>query len=193
MYYRRQPETPLPSDRTFIVNLADGTSLRINATAQMVTLYHHRKLHQEPIWRAIFFLADNPALAALYTPRLGWDIVGLISLMRSEVMKMMRLDLRDPELREEAGLSTVSIPSHNRSKQEKRPMGQALEMIADFVAAHPQCTRLEIARGIGRAKSPHLLVQIEWLVQQKVIVREQFLRANGFQEYRYTIVDDNEN
>lgn len=189
MYNRRQPETPLPHDRTFIVNLADGTSLRISATSQMVTLYHHRKLHEEPIYRAMFFIADNPQLGALYSQRLGWDIVGLISLMRSEIAKMATLNLRDNTIREEAGLETVSIPSHNRSKQEKRPMGQALELIADYIASNPGCTRLQIARGIDRAKSPYLLTQIEWLVSQKVILREQFLRANGMREYRYYIAD----
>ena len=188
-YYRRQPDEPLPHDRTFIVNLADGTSLRINATSQMVTLYHHRKLHEEPIYRAVFFIADNPQLGALYSGRMGWDIVGLISLIRSEIAKMATLNLRDNTIREEAGLETVSIPSHNRSKQEKRPMGQALELIADYIASNPGCTRLQIARGIDRAKSPYLLTQIEWLVSQKVIFREQFLRANGMREYRYYIAD----
>lgn len=134
-------------------------------------------------------IADNPGLAALYTPRLGWDIVGLISLMRSEIVKMLKLDLRDPEVRSEAGLETVSIPSHNRSKQQKRPMGQALELIADYVAAHPGCLRSDIARGLDRAKSPHLVVQIELLVQQQVIVREHVLRANGAVEYRYQTAD----
>lgn len=189
MYHRRQPETPLPSDRTFIVNLSDGTSLRIWCSSQLVTVYHHARLHEEPLWRATFYIADNPDLGALYTPRLGWDIVGLISLMRSEIEKMATLNLRDNEVRTEAGLDTVSIPSHNRSKQEKRPMGQALELIVDYIESNPNCTRLQIAGGIGRAKSPYLLTQIEWLVSQKVIVREQVLRANGMREYRYKLAE----
>lgn len=134
-------------------------------------------------------IAENPALATLYSNRMGWDIVGLISLMRSEIAQMAQLNLRDPELRQELGFGTVSAPFHDRSKQQKRPMGEALELIADYVAAHPQCTRLDIARGLSRAKSPHLIVQIEWLVQQKVILREQTVRANAAVEYRYKIAD----
>jgi hypothetical protein len=189
MFYRRQPNVPLPHDRTFIVNLDDGTSLRVWASSQLVTIHHHRRLHQEPLWRATFLLADNPGLAALYTPRMGWDLIGLISLMRSEIEHMAQLNLRDPALRAEAGLDTVSIPSHDRSKQEKRTLGQALELIADYVAAHPGCNRLDVARDLHRAKSPHLLAQIEWLVSQKVILREQIIRANGMLEFRYYIAD----
>lgn len=102
---------------------------------------------------------------------------------------MALLNLRDPELRAEAGLDTVSTLFHDRSIQQKRPMGQALELIADYVAANPGCLRSDIARGIDRAKSPHLVVQIEFLVQQKVIMREHFIRANGAVEYRYRIME----
>lgn len=189
MYYRRQPDAPLPHNRTFIVNLADGTSLRIWASSQMVTVNQHRKLHEEPIWTAVFMIDENPDMAGLYSERLGWDLVGLISLMRSEIENMAQLNLRDSALREEAGLKTVAKPSHNRSVQEKRTMGEALELIADFVAANPDCLRSDIARGLHRAKSPHLIVQIEWLVTQKVILREHTIRANGAVEYRYKIAD----
>lgn len=134
-------------------------------------------------------IEDNPDLAGLYSQRLGWDIVGLISLMRSEIENMAQLNLRDSALREEAGLKTVATPSHNRVVQEKRPMGEALELIADFVAGNPNCLRSDIARGMHRAKSPHLVVQIEWLVKQKVILREHTIRANGVIEYRYKIAD----
>lgn len=189
MNYYRQPDAPLPHDRTFIVKLDDGTSLRIWASSQMVTVNQHRKLHEEPIWRATFMIADNPELATLYTPQLGWDIVGLISLMRSEIAQMAQLNLRDIDVKRELGISTVSLPSHDRSKQEKRPMGETLELITDYVAAHSGCTRLQIAQGLSRKKSPHLLAQIEWLVSQKVILREQTVRSNGVVEYRYKITD----
>lgn len=190
MYNRRQqPPAPPPNDRTFIVNLADGKSLRIWASSQMVTVYLHRRLAEEPIYRATFMIAENPALATLYSNRMGWDIVGLISLMRSEIAQMAQLNLRDPEVRAELGIDTVSVPYQNTERQEKRSMGQALELIAEYVAAHPACTRLDIARDLHRAKSPHLLTQIEWLVAQKVILREQILRANGMREYRYSIAD----
>lgn len=188
MFYHRRPDAPLPHDRTFIVNLSDGTSLRVWASSQLVTIYHHAKLHEEPIWRASFLLSDNPGLAALYTPRMGWDLIGLISLMRSEIERMAQLNLREIDVKKELGIGTVSTPFHDRSIQEKRPMGQTLELIADYVAANPGCLRSDIARGIDRAKSPHLVVQIEFLVQQKVIMREHFIRANGAVEYRYTII-----
>lgn len=145
------------------------------------------------MWTAIYLLSENPALQALYHPRFGWDFVKLIGLMRSEVEEMLTLDLRDPDVRKEAGLDTVSIPSRNRSLQHKRPKGQALELIADFVTAHPGCTRSDIARGLDRAKSPHLIVQIELLVQAQVIVREHVIRATGAVEYRYRIAEDNGN
>lgn len=134
-------------------------------------------------------IEDNPELEGLYSERLGWDIVGLISLMRSEIESMAQLNLRDSALREEAGLKTVSKPSHDRSVQEKRPIGETLELIADFVEANPGCLRSDIARGLHRAKSPHLVVQIEWLVKQQVIMREHTIRANGAVEYRYRIMD----
>lgn len=188
MYYR-QSETPLPHDRSFIVNLADGTSLRINATSQLVTIYHHRKLHQEPIYRAVFFIADNPALAALYTPRLGWDIIGLISLMRSEIAKMATLNLRDPEVRAELGTDTVSVLYQNPEKQEKRPMGQALEMITAFVNEHPGSTRRQIARGIDRAKQPNVIVQVEWLVSRGYLARSHGTSVQGRLEFRYTLIE----
>lgn len=188
MYYRRQPDEPLPHDRTFIVNLADGTSLRINATSQLVTIYHHRKLHQEPIYRAMFFIADNPALAALYTPRMGWDIVGLISLMRSEIEHMAALNLRNVNLKQELGIDTVSIPFQHQKKQEKRPMGQTLTLITEYVGNNPGSTRLQIARGIGRAKSPGVIVQVEWLVHQGHLARSHAVSAQGRLEYHYTLI-----
>ena len=188
-YQRPQPPTPPPNDRTFIVNLADGTSLRINATSQMVTLYQHRKLHEEPIYRAIFFIVDNPALGALYSQRFGWDIVGLISLMRSEIAEMTALNLRGVNLKKELGIDTVSIPSQNSEKQEKRPMGQALQMITAFVDEHPGCTRLQIARGIDRANQPNVIVQIEWLVARGFLARSHGTSAQGRLEFRYTLIE----
>lgn len=161
-----------------------------------MTLYHHRKLHEEPSYRAVFFVADNPTLAALYSGRLGWDIVGLISLMRGEIQNMTALNLRDVDLKKELGIDTVSIPSqHHKSKQHKRPMGQALEMITAFIADHPHCTRLEIARAIGRAKQPNVIVQIEWLVARGFLARSHGTSAQGRLEFRYTLIEryvDNE-
>lgn len=184
-FYRRAQPAPLPNGHTFHVRLEDGSSLKVWTSSKALTVSHHRRVGSEPEWTAFFLLDEYPQLAQLYHPVLGWDIVRLIGLFRSEIQDMAQLNLRDPELRKEAGLETVSIPSHNRSKQEKRSLGQALELIAAYVDEHPGCTRLEIARGLGRAKSPHILAQIEWLVAQKVILRDQVIRANGVIEYRY--------
>jgi hypothetical protein len=189
MFYHRRPDAPLPHDRTFIVNLDDGTSLRVWASSQLVTIHHHRRLHQEPLWRATFLLADNPGLAALYTPRMGWDLVGLISLMRSEIEHMAQLNLREIDVRKELGIDTVTIPYQHREKQEKRPMGQALEMITAFVGEHPGCTRLQIASGIDRAKQPNVIVQIEWLVGRGYLARSHGTSAQGRLEFRYTLIE----
>lgn len=185
MNYRRQPETPLPHDRSFTVNLADGTSLRINATSQMVTVYQHRKLHEEPMWRAIFFIADNPALGALYSQRLGWDIVGLISLMRSEIVALTQVKLNRGELRQFLGTDTVSAPSQHGEKQDRRSNRAGLELILDFVRDNPNSTRLQIAGGIHRAKTPRVIAQIEYLVQLECLARLHATGTNKALEFQY--------
>jgi len=134
-------------------------------------------------------IADNPALATLYTPRMGWDIVGLISLMRSEIAQMAHLNLRDPAVRAELGIGTVSVPFQHPEKQEKRPMGQALALITAFIGEHPGCTRLQIARGIDRAKQPNVIVQIEWLVSRGYLARSHGTSAQGRLEFRYTLIE----
>lgn len=72
-------------------------------------------------------------------------------------------------------------------------MEQAMQLIHDFVLGHPNCTRLEIARAIGRAKTPYLLSQIEWMVLHGTLARTTNVRPNGVIEYRYIVVDDNDN
>ena len=65
-----------------------------------------------------------------------------------------------------------------------------MAMIREFVLEHPFCTRLEIARAIGRSKSPYLLAQIEWLVMNGTLARSIQIRPNGAIEYRYIVIDD---
>lgn len=101
------------------------------------------------------------------------------------------LDLRDETLREELGLRTVSTPSQKPARQEKRPMGESMAMIRDHVLNHPFCTRLEISRALGRAKSPYILGQIEMMVRNGTLARSIQIRPNGAIEYRYIVVDDN--
>jgi len=190
MFYRRQPDAPLPHDRTFIVNLDDGSSLRVWASSQLVTIHHHRRLHQEPLWRATFLLADNPGLAALYTPRMGWDLVGLISLMRSEIDMNRTPDLRGEQLRRLLGTDTVSVPSQNGKKQDRRSNGAGLKAILDFVLEHPHCTRLQIADGINRAKNPRVIAQIEYLVQLECLARLDGVSVQRAPEFRYIFLAD---
>jgi len=185
MFYHRQPDTPLPHDRTFIVNLSDGTSLRVWASSQLVTIYHHAKLHQEPLWRASFLLSENPDLAALYSPRLGWDLVGLISLMRSEIDVIKQRNFKGDELRRLLGTDTVSVPSQNGKKQDRRSNGAGLKAILDFVLDHPHCTRLQIADGIHRAKTPRVIAQIEYLVQLECLARLDAVSVQNAPEFHY--------
>lgn len=177
-----------------MVHLEDDTTLRIWTSSKAVEVTHLRRISDEtPIWKAYFLTAENPSLARLYHSRTGWDIVGLIGLMRGEITKMMTLDLRDPALRAELGLSTVSIPSQERKRQEKRSAEQAMQLILEFVRDNPNCTRLEIARAIGRAKTPYLLLQIEQMVQAGALARTHIIRPNGVIEWRYFFAGDNEN
>lgn len=102
------------------------------------------------------------------------------------------LDLRDEGLRAELGLRTVLGASQKSKRQEKRSAEQALKLIQEFVVDHPSCTRLEISRGINRAKSPHVRAQIEWLVYNGVLARTQIIRPEGTIEYRYVYVGESE-
>lgn len=100
------------------------------------------------------------------------------------------LDLRDPAIRAEYGLRTVSIPSQNKKRQEKRPAEQALQMIRDYVLDNPSCTRLDISRHLGRSKNGYVIGQIEWLVRTGQLARTEFTRPNGALEFRYVFIGD---
>lgn len=100
------------------------------------------------------------------------------------------LDLRNEALRAELGLRTVPGVSQKPPRQEKRSAEQALQLIQQFVIDHPNCTRLEISRGINRAKSPHIRAQIEWLVYKGVLARMEIIRPEGTKEFRYVYVGD---
>lgn len=139
-----------------------------------------------------FMVSDNPELAQILHPVDGWDYIGLLSFLWRKIDILRTLDLRDEAVRAEFGLRTVSIPSQKRARQEKRPAEQAMQMIRQHVLDNPNCTRLEIARAIGRAKTPYLLTQIEWLVMHGTLGRSTNIRPNGVIEYRYIVVDDND-
>ena len=104
---------------------------------------------------------------------------------------MATFDLRDGEARAWLDdFKTVSIPSLHQKRQQKRPIEQTLALIREFVMQEPWCTRLDIARFLGRSKSPYLVAQIEWLVNNGTLGRSQNIRPNGFIEFRYIVVDD---
>lgn len=189
MYRRQQPE-PLPFQRNFRVRLPHG-HLLIATTKLLVTVHHFPTPRAEPDFTIRFLVADNPELLPLLHPVDGWDLLGLVRFLWRKIDILKALDLRDEAVRAELGLRTVSTPSQNKIRQEKRPAEQALKMICDFVYEHPSCTRLEIARAIGRAKTPYLLSQIEWLVQCGQLARSQTIRANGVVEFHYVYVGDN--
>lgn len=94
---------------------------------------------------------------------------------------MATLDLRDPDVRESAGLliETVSIPSqrgnspaHGRSRAET--MGLIMEALQDG----PK-TRTQIARQLGRRKTPWLIGLCEELVSVGLICRGYSVTHNG--------------
>lgn len=188
MYKRPEPE-PLPFQRNLKVRLPKG-HLLISATAKLVTVHHFKSPRAEPDYTMRFMVVENPELAHLMHPVEGWDFIGLVRFLWSKIDMLRTLDLRDESLRAEVGLRTVSIPSQSKKRQEKRPMEQAMEMICAFVRDNPNCTRLEIARAIGRAKTPYLLTQIELLVQAGTLARTHIIRPNGVIEYRYFYAGD---
>ncbi|MBI1278200.1 MAG: hypothetical protein GC179_08740 [Anaerolineaceae bacterium] len=105
---------------------------------------------------------------------------------------MRTLDLRDEAIRSEYGLRTVSTPSQKPARQEKRSFQEGIVMICQFVMEHPNCTRLEISRHLGRSKNPYILTQIEWCVDKGQLARTTNVRPNGALEYRYVWVGDND-
>ncbi len=189
MYRRQQPE-PLPFQRNLKVRLPQG-HLLISTTRLMVAVHHFPSPRAEPDYTIHFSVLENEEMLSLFHPVDGWDVVGLLRFLWSKIDMLKHIDLRDEELRRAYGLSTVSIPSQKRLRQEKRPAEQAMQMICDYVLEHPSCTRLEIARAIGRAKTPYLLSQIEWLVQSGQLARTQTIRANGVVEFHYVYIGDN--
>lgn len=186
MYQRQQPE-PLPFQRNLKVRLPQG-HLLISTTRLMVTVHHFPSPRAEPDYTIRFLVEDNPEMAHILHPVDGWDLLGLINFLWRKLDILRTLDLRDEAIRSEYGLRTVSTPFQTRTRQEKRPMEQALQMICDFVLENPNCTRLEISRHLGRAKNPYVLTQIEWLVSNGKLARSINPRPNGTFEYRYIFV-----
>lgn len=189
MYRRQQPE-PLPFQRNFRVRLPHG-HLLIATTRLMVTVHHFPTPRAKPDFTMHFLVSDNPELSPLLHPVDGWDLLGLVRFLWRKIDVLKQLDLRDEKLREQLGLRTVSVPSQTRVRQEKRSTDETIGLICEFVLEHPNCTRLQIARGINRSKNPFLLTQIEWLVHTGKLARAVSYRPNGAVEYQYIFVGDN--
>lgn len=103
---------------------------------------------------------------------------------------MPKIDLSTPEARQQNGLSigTVTLPSHHRSigKQSKRGRGDSIIAVIDAVYDAPApLSRSDIAKALGRAKTPHLVSIIEGLVQQNVLIRYVTVASNGAPMYFY--------
>lgn len=112
---------------------------------------------------------------------------------------MATFNLRLPEHREALGLGddwdkkgraddTVSIPFQRKGGGggQHRSRGEALEMILEVVSASPiPMTRLQIARAIGRSKSPYFLGLIVELVESGSLTETAVTRPNGALEYQY--------
>jgi len=63
---------------------------------------------------------------------------------------------------------TVSEPN---LRQSHREVGRSLSLIMDFVCMSDGVTRLEIATHLKRKKTPHLIQQIEHLVDLGLLIK----------------------
>jgi hypothetical protein len=112
---------------------------------------------------------------------------------------MATFDLRLPEHREALGIDdswdkqadgieTVSIPFQRKGSGggAHRSRGDTERMIVEVVSAAPiPMTRLQIARAVGRAKSPYLVGLIIALVESGELTETAIRRPNGALEYQY--------
>lgn len=72
--------------------------------------------------------------------------------------------------------------------QEHRPREETRELILQTIRSSPApLTRTEIARAIGRVKSPHLIELIDSLVEDNLLHRETMSFHNGVEGYIYSL------
>lgn len=191
-YFRRPRQEPQRvGDRNLRVSLLDGTSALICTTPRMVVFHHLPTPAAEPDWSVRMLLDDDDELRELFHPMLGWDIVKLVSLLwRQLEMRGMTIDLRRPEDRQQAGLRVETVSTQSQyAESDKTPRRRAEDTRAAIITAVEQSgramNRLEIARSIGRAKTPHLIHLIEGLVADGLLNRVQSVRSNGLLEFFY--------
>lgn len=75
-------------------------------------------------------------------------------------------------------------------KQEHRPKHETQQMIMMAVAQSDGLTRTQIARFLGRTKTPHLIQLIDELVDDGYLIRDIKHFANGVQGYVYRMHPD---
>ncbi len=182
---------PRIENRNLRLSLPDGTSALVCTTSRLVVIHHLPTPAAEPDWSARIDLDDSD-LRLLFNPSFGWDVIELVGLVwrQVEMRTGMTIDLRRPEDRERAGLrvETVSTPSQywdSRKPSRRRAEDTRAAIISVVEQSGRAMNRLEIARAVGRAKTPHLIHMIEGLVAAGMLNRVQSVRSNGLLEFFY--------
>lgn len=104
---------------------------------------------------------------------------------------MAKISLRTVQERTKAGIWNGSDTVSSKAKAPShRAVGRSVEIIVDSIAEKGTLTRLEIARILGRKKTPHLIELIEHLVQIGVLIRHNEPMPNGKPCYFYALSDD---
>jgi DNA-binding MarR family transcriptional regulator len=75
-------------------------------------------------------------------------------------------------------------------KQEHRSRDKTQHLILHYIAQQELATRTQIARALGRTKTPHLITIIDDLVERGYLLRDVKTFANGVQGYLYRINPD---
>lgn len=188
-YQRPQPQRV--GDRNLRVSLPDGTSALVCTTPRIVVIHHHPTPASEPDWSATINLDDDDELRGLFHPQLGWDVIKLVGLVwRQAEMRGLTIDLRSAEDRIRAGLRTETVSTQSQYSDLGKPARRRAEDTRESIITAVEqsgraMNRLEIARAVGRAKSPHLILMIEGLVADGLLNRVQSVRSNGLLEFFY--------
>lgn len=101
---------------------------------------------------------------------------------------MATIDLRSFEARQRFGLRSGNVSERSqREKREQYHRGRAESqaLIYSACVSAEYLTRLEIARAVGRAKTPHLVALIEELVEHGILVRHELDNGNGLPIFVY--------
>lgn len=100
------------------------------------------------------------------------------------------IELRDPETRAEFGLlmETVSIPCQSASATPTiRSRGETMDLIIAALQEYGPMTRAQIAKHLGRAKTPWLISICEDLCSVGLIRRGYTTTRNGLTAILYGV------